>query len=92
MEVITQHAAIRMQQRGIKEQTLECLLKFGSKIRRDRGCFMMLFDKHARNRLLKLVDSNLYVFLQSQIDAYAIVSANGEVLTVGHRFKKITRH
>lgn len=92
MEVITQHAVIRMQQRGIKEKTLNCLIKFGSKIRRDRGCFMMFFDKQARNRLQKLVDSNLYIFLLSQIDAYAIVSASGEVLTVGHRFKKITRH
>ena len=53
---------------------------------------MMFFDKHARNRLQKLVDSNLYIFLQSQFDAYAIVSTSGEVLTVGHRFKKITRH
>lgn len=92
MEAITQHAIIRMQQRGIKESTLYCLLKFGSKKRCNRGCFMMFFDKHARNRLQKLVDSNLYIFLQSQFDAYAIVSTSGEVLTVGHRFKKITRH
>lgn len=92
MELITQHAAVRMQQRGIREKTLDCLLKFGSKIRRDRGCFMMFFDKQARNRIQKLVDSKLYIFLQSQFDAYAIVSANGEVLTVGHRFKRINRH
>jgi hypothetical protein len=92
MELITKHAAVRMQQRGIKDKTLDCLLKFGSKIRRDRGCFMMFFDKQARNRLQKIVDSNLYIFIQSQIDAYAIVSANGEVLTVGHRFRRINRH
>ncbi len=92
MELITQHATIRMQQRGIREITLDCLLKFGSKMHSDRGCFIMFFDKQARKRLQKIADSNLYKYLQSQLDAYAIVTAQGEVLTVGHRFKRINRN
>ncbi len=92
MEFITQHAAIRMQQRGIREKTLDCLLKFGSRTHSDRGCFIMFFDKQARKRLQKIADSNLYKYLQSQLDAYAIVTAQGEVLTVGHRFKRINRN
>lgn len=52
----------------------------------------MFFDKQARKRLQKIADSNLYKYLQSQLDAYAIVTAQGEVLTVGHRFKRINRN
>lgn len=92
MELITQHATIRMQQRGIREKTLDCLLKYGSKMHSDRGCFIMFFNKQARKRLQKIADSNLYKYLQSQLDAYAIVTAQGEVLTVGHRFKRINRN
>ena len=30
MELMTQHAEIRMQQRGIEENTLDCLFEFGA--------------------------------------------------------------
>lgn len=92
MELITQYAAIRMQQRGIKEQTLDCLFRFGSKIHDSRGCIIVYFDKQSRKRLKETPNSKLPKPMESQMDAYAVVSIRGEVLTVGHRIKRINRH
>lgn len=87
MELMTQHAAIRMQQRGIKENTLDYLIEFGSKMHDRRGCIIVFFDKQARKRLKE----NLPRIIESQMDAYAVISVRGEVLTVGHRIKRINR-
>lgn len=92
MELMTQHAAIRMQQRGIKENTLDCLFQFGSKMHDRRGCIIVFFDKQARKRLKETSDLNQSRLIESQMDAYAVVSIRGEILTVGHRIKRINRH
>lgn len=92
MEIITQHAAIRMQQRGINEQTLDYLFRYGSRMHDNRGCLIVFFNKHSRKRLKKSQDISLPKAIESQMDAYAVVSVDGEVLTVGHRFKRIIRH
>ena len=92
MELMTQHAAIRMQQRGIKENTLDYLFEFGAKMHDSRGCIIVFFDKQARKRLKETPDSKQPRLIQSQMDAYAVVSVRGEVLAVGHRIKKINRH
>ena len=92
MGLITQHAAIRMKQRGIKEQTLDCLYRFGSKIHDSRGCIIVFFDKQSRKRLKETTNSAMPRPMESQMNAYAVVSLHGEVLTVGHRIKRINRH
>ena len=92
MELMTQHATIRMQQRGIKENTLDCLFEFGSKMHDRRGCIIVFFDKQARKRLKETSDLNQAKLIESQMDTYAVVSIRGEILTVGHRIKRITRH
>lgn len=92
MELITQHAAIRMQQRGIKVKTLDCLFEFGSKMHDRRGCIIVYFDKQSRKRLKETTNSAIPRTMESQMDAYAVVSVRGEVLTVGHRVKRINRH
>lgn len=88
MVLMTQHAAIRMQQRGIKENTLDCLFEFGSRMHDSRGGIIVFFDKYARKRL----KGNQPRLIESQLDAYAVVSVLEEVLTVGHRIKRINRH
>ena len=89
---MTQHAAVRMQQRGIKENTLDCLFEFGTKMHDRRGCIIVFFDKQARKRLKENSHSKQPKLIESQMDAYAVVSVRGEVLTVGHRIKRINRH
>lgn len=92
MGQLTQHAATRMQQRGIKEQTLECLFEFGSKVNDYRGGVVVFFDKQARKRMSNDLDKDKIRRMDSQMDAYAVISDHGEIITVGHRTKRINRH
>jgi hypothetical protein len=93
MEHLTQHAAIRMQQRGIKEETLNCLFQYGKKTYDRRGCLVVYFDKQARKRIqLNQYENIPPKSIQAWMDTYAVVTVDGEILTVGHRFKKIKRH
>ncbi|MEO8418813.1 MAG: hypothetical protein ABI475_08830 [Methylophilaceae bacterium] len=92
MEQLTQHAAARMQQRGIKEQTLECLFEFGSKTHDHKGGVVVFFDKQARKRLQGRFGKDGVRQMESQMDAYAVISQRGDVVTVGHRTKRINRH
>jgi hypothetical protein len=92
MGIITKHAAIRMQQRGINEQTLDYLVRYGSRMHDNRGCLIVFFNKHSRKHLTEFQNAYLPKPIKSQMDAYAVVSIDGKVLTVGHRFKRIIRH
>lgn len=92
MDQLTQHAAARMQQRGIKEQTIECLFRYGSKIHDHQGGVIVFFDKQARKRLKEGFGQSQLRQMESQMDAYAVISEYGEVVTVGHRTKRINRH
>lgn len=92
MEQLTQHAAARMQQRGIKQQTIECLMKFGTKTHDNHGAVVFYFDKQARRRMKDRLDQKMLNRMESQMDAYAVLSVHGDIVTVGHRTRRIGRH
>ena len=92
MNALTQHAMTRMQQRGIKEQTIECLISHGSMRYDGRGCQIVYFDRQSRSQLQKDFTQEQFRQLEKQMDAYAVISLVGEVVTVGHRTKRINRH
>ncbi len=74
----TDHARARMQQRGISAAAIDLLLSYGRSSPADRGAEIVFFDKSVREaqRLSRI---------------YAILGADGRVLTVGHRFRRIPR-
>ncbi len=87
---ITQHAQIRSQQRGIAPMVIDLLLKFGSEEPAGNGARKVYFDKQARRRL------NAYAgtaasHLNEFLDIYAVVGANGQIITTSYRNKHITR-
>ena len=85
---LTQHARIRMQQRGIPPAALEALLLFGREAHdHRRGCRVMLFDKRARRRLAEHLGPGIRSF-ERYLDAYAVVGPDDAVVTVGHRRRK----
>ena len=92
MELLSRHAAARMQQRGIRAQTLELLLQNGAAARAKDGASLMYFDKGAREQLLCERGRRAYRAIEGQLDAYAIVSGDGAVITVGHLYKRVIRH
>ena len=92
MEKLTQHAAARMQQRGINSQIVDYLMLCGTEIHDHHGATILYFDKQARQRLQKQFGSDRYRKVERQLDAYAVLGDDGAVRTVGHRVKRIRRH
>ena len=87
---LTLHACVRMQQRGIRAEALEALLDFGRTAHVDRGREIVFFDKAARARLARrnpLVAKEVERLRRT----YAILGADGAVITVGHRYRRIPR-
>lgn len=85
---LTEHARIRMQQRGIPPAALEALLDFGREAHdHRRGCRVLLFDKRSRRKLARYFGPALRTF-ERYLDAYAVVGPDDAVVTVGHRHRK----
>ena len=91
MANLTDHARTRMQQRGISAAALEALLDFG-RVRHvhDRGREIVFFDKAARARLFQ-ESPTAAKQAERLIRTYAIIGAEGDVITVGHRYRRVPR-
>ena len=87
---LTEHAAARMQQRGVRTQALEMLLDYGSLAHDHRGAAIVFFDKKARSRLAK-ADSAAARETERLARTYAVLGSDGAVITVGHRFRRVWR-
>ena len=88
--ILTSHARTRMQQRGIRPEMVEALLDYGREVHVAGGRDLVFFDKRARARLAKAG-----LVRDAQTDrlckSYAVLSSDGLVLTVGHRYRRIPR-
>lgn len=89
---LSNHAVAQMRQRAISETTVDYLVEWGRKVYDHRGAVIHYFDKSTRAQLLKHVGEQQAKQIERQLDAYAVVSTKGEVITVGHRYKRINRH
>lgn len=86
------HAVAQMQQRAISESTVDFLIERGRKAYDHRGAVIRYFDKASRTQLLRHLGEEGTKQIESQLDAYVVVSTSGQVITVGHRYKRINRH
>lgn len=86
---ISSHARIRMKQRGISQAMLECLLKHGRKEHDHHGGMVVYFDK--TSTCLAASEQPLPAIERFR-NTYAVVDGDGEVITVGRRFKRIRHH
>lgn len=91
LTTMTNHAAIRKQQRGISGSVLDCLLEFGKVSHDNRGGEILYFDKRARQRCMAALDKEMYRRLNGHFDVYAVRGMDGALVTVGHRCKKLHR-
>ena len=84
----TAHARTRMQQRGIRPDAVEALLAYG-RVRHlhDVGRELVFFDKKARARLRK--ERGAAAEAAALARTYAILAADGTVITVGHRYRRV---
>lgn len=90
--LLTDHAQARTQQRGVPPLILEWLITYGSTQPDQRGAEIRYFDHAARRRLSRAVGHQVVDRLGQLLDMYAVMSNDGVVITIGHRFKRITRH
>ena len=88
---LTNHAAARVQQRALPPLVLDWLHAYGHEHHAGRGATVLCFDKPARRRLERAVGREPVRRMKQWLNTYAIVSGDGQVVTAGHRFKRI-RH
>jgi hypothetical protein len=86
---LTAHAQARMKQRGISPIALEYLFEFGREAFDHHGHVVLYFDKGGRRRLARAAPGRKDV--ERIARCYAVISPAGEVVTVGHRFRRINR-
>ncbi len=86
----TTHAAIRCQQRGIPPLVVDLLLEFGCREHDHAGAEIVYFDRRAKKRIESYV-GGLISKLSEHLDSYAVL-ADGIVITVGTRFKRINHN
>ena len=92
MLTLTKHARARFQQRGISQDVLIELIDFGEEIHDHRGGSVVYFDQRARDRLRRNRGGEEYRRLESHLNAYAVIGREGQVVTVGHRTRRLFRH
>ncbi len=80
-----------MQQRGIRPEALEALLDFGrTRHLHKAGAEVVYFDKRARKRLARL-DPAAARDAERLCRTYAVLGADGVVVTVGYRYRRVPR-
>jgi hypothetical protein len=84
---ISKHAERRLQQRAIPGIVLEWLLNYGAHIQQN-GSEVIIFDKQSRRGLQRYL-GRIYGRIEGFLDAYAVMSPDGTVITVGHRHERI---
>lgn len=86
---LTAHAATRVQQRALPPLVLDWLHTYGHEHHDGRGATVLFFNKTARRRLERGVGREPVRRMKQWLNAYAVVSDDGQVVTAGHRFKRI---
>ena len=86
---LTFHARARMQQRGIGSEALDLLLSYGREAYDHHGAVILYMDKAAQKRLAAASRARSEV--RRLAGLYAVLSRHGQVITVGHRTRRINR-
>ena len=82
---LSEHARVRMQQRGIPPTALEILLDYGHEVHDHRGCRIVRFDKRSRRRAARELGADRFRRIERHLGAYAVLGPDDAVVTVGHR-------
>jgi hypothetical protein len=85
---VTNHARIRMQQRGIPDGAVDLLLDYGRETRAGKGRRIVSFDKRSRRRMFRDLGQAALRLIARYRDAYAVVGTDDAIVTVGHRQRR----
>lgn len=83
----TDHALLRMQQRGVSCDALEALMAFG-RIRRKGSVRVVYYDRGARLAASREGRRRMSVQIEDKLRGlYAVIGNNERIITVSHRTK-----
>lgn len=87
MNFMTRHATTRCQQRGIPQAVLDLLFEHGQ-VRQMHNSEIYHFSKASLRRMKRLSRDEDLRTVEEHRKCY-LVSCNGMVVTVGHRYKRL---
>jgi hypothetical protein len=87
---LTVHAAARLRQRGIPAGALEWLEAYGHVHHDHRGAEVLTMDHRSRAAARRSMGEAAYRRAEKLMNVYAVV-ADGKVVTVGHRTRRVGR-
>ena len=87
--VLSEHAKIRMQQRGIPVQIVDWLAAYGQ-VDHQRGAELYYFNRHSRRALERDIGRRRVRRYDKALNAF-MVCAEGRIATVGHRYQRVQR-
>jgi hypothetical protein len=88
---MTKHAGIRVQQRGVNRDVLDCLLAYGRHEPDHKGCHVVTFDGKALDDLSRFEPKAISAKATGARNLYAVANSDGVVVTTGHRFRRVPR-
>ena len=88
MSDFTRHGGARAQKRGIPSLVIDWLMAYG-RVARRRGADVYFFDHAGRKALRRSIGAPVYRRIADLLDAYAVVSDEGQIITTGWRYKRI---
>ena len=88
---ITQHGAIRSQQRGIPPLVIDWLQAYGEETHDHHGGLILHFTNRSRRRLERDIGREPVRRMSEYLNCKAVIGVDHEVITVGKRFKRIPR-
>ena len=82
---------IRVQQRGVNREVLDCLLAYGHHEPDHKGCHVVTFDGKSLDAMARHESRSLNTKVSGASNLYAVVNSDGVVITAGHRFRRVPR-
>lgn len=86
--MMSHHAMVRCQQRGIEKEVVDVLLRHGRR-RYRHGASVCFMDKPSRYAARCELGDARFSRIADRLDAYAVVSDEGRVITVAKRTKRL---
>jgi hypothetical protein len=88
---MTNHGAVRSQQRAIPPLVLQWLDQFGEEQYDGHGAIIRYFSRASRREMEREFGSNPVKKMSEFLNAYKVESHDGMVITTGHLTKRIKR-
>jgi hypothetical protein len=85
--VVTNHLLLRMQQRGIRNNIVENLVKYGEVRKSRHGIDSIVFTKKSLEEIKSECGYDAYKKCERQKNTYLIVSDDGVAVTVAHSYR-----